>query len=91
MIRGYLTAIKYFHKMFAGWELPTSHCMVVAVGKGIDRAHGKSDVKPTVRKPLNWKILEQGRGLLFAMGTEGKVTWLGLALSYFLLCRASEL
>ena len=29
-----------FHKMIAGWELPMSHCMLVAVGKGIDRAHG---------------------------------------------------
>lgn len=65
--------------------------MVVAVGKGIDRAHGKSEVKPMVRKPLSWEMLEQGRGLVAAMGTEGTVTWPGLALSYFLLCRASEL
>ena len=36
----YLAAIIVFHKMFAGWELPLSHCMIVAVGKGIDRAHG---------------------------------------------------
>ena len=26
--------------MFAGLELSLSHCMIVAVGKGIDRARG---------------------------------------------------
>ena len=39
-VRGYLAAINFFHTMFAGWELPMSHCMIAAVGKGIDRAHG---------------------------------------------------
>ena len=33
--RGYLATIKYFY-MLGGWELPTSHRMVPAVGKGID-------------------------------------------------------
>ena len=42
-IRGYLSAVKYFHIMFGGWELPTSRSMVVAVGKGIDKALGKWD------------------------------------------------
>ena len=51
-IRGYLSAIKYFHRMFGGWERPTSHCMVVAEGKGIDRAHGKSEIRPKVGKSL---------------------------------------
>ena len=30
-VKGYLAAIKYFHKLYAGWELPTSH---FRVGKG---------------------------------------------------------
>ena len=38
-----------------------SHCMVKAVGKGIDRAHGKSEVRPKVRKPLSWDLLTKGR------------------------------
>ena len=33
-VRGYLAAMNYFHKMYAGWESPTSHCLIVAVGKG---------------------------------------------------------
>ena len=31
--------------------------MLVAVGRGIDRAHGGSDVRPKVRKPLTWDML----------------------------------
>ena len=37
-VRGYLAAIIYVHKIFAGWELPTSHRKLLAVGRGIDRA-----------------------------------------------------
>ena len=58
-IRGYLSAIEHYPKMFGGWELPTDHHMVVATGKGIDRAHGRSDVRPKVRKPLTWDMLVQ--------------------------------
>eukprot|EP00904_Undaria_pinnatifida_P003784 jgi/Undpi1/13406/HiC_scaffold_8.g03065.m1 len=77
--------------MFEGWELPTSHCMVTAVGKGIDRAHGKSEVRPKVRKPLSWELLTKGRGCVAGVETEGWVVWCGLDLSFHLLCRASEI
>ena len=90
-IRGDLSAIRYFHRMFGGWELPTSHCMVVAVGKGIDRAHGKSEIRPKVRKPLPWDLLTTGMKSACEVGTEGWVVWTGLALSFHLLCRASEI
>ena len=59
-VRGYVAAIN-FHEMFAGWELPMSHCMIAAVGKGIDRAHGMSKKKAQVGLPLSWSLLSQGR------------------------------
>jgi len=90
-VRGYLAAINFFHKMFAGRELPLSHCMIVAVGKGIDRAHGMSKKKKQVRLPLTWAMLAEGRQTVVSMADGGYVMWLGLAVSYFLLCRASEL
>ena len=90
-VRGYLSAIKFFHKMYAGWELPTTHCMVLAVGKGIDRVQGKGDVKPRVRKPLSWDMLWDGKNEVLTAEGGGPVMWMGLALAYFLLCRASEL
>ena len=77
--------------MFGGWELPTDHHKVVAVGKGIYRAHGRSDVRPNVRKPLTWDMLVQGWGSFAKRGHEWSVVWMGLALSYRLLCSASDI
>ena len=90
-IRGYLSAITYYHKMLEGWELPTDHHMVVAVGKGIDRAHGRSDVRPKVRKSLTWDMLVQGCFFSARRGQGWSVVWMGLALSYHLLCMASDI
>ena len=86
-----MAAIKYFHKTYAGWELPTSHFMIAAPGKGIDRAHGMTPKKVPARLPLTWFILSQGQRVVTSMVDGGRVIWLGLARSYFLLCRASEL
>lgn len=89
-VRGYLAAIKYYHKLYQGWELPTSHCLLVAVGKGIDRIRAAGVSTPRrMRLPLTWAILSGGYEA--KMGRGERVIWLGLALSYFLLCRASEL
>ena len=60
-VRGYLAAIIFFHEMFAGWGLPTSHCMILAVRRGMDRAHGMSKKKAQVRLSLTWAMLSQGR------------------------------
>ena len=54
--------------------------MVTAVGKGIDRAHGKSEVRPKVRKPLSWDLLTTGRRSVAVVETGGWVIWSGLAL-----------
>ena len=34
-VRGYLAAVHFFHKMFAGWELALSNCMIFVAGKGM--------------------------------------------------------
>ena len=88
-VRGYLAAIHFFHNMYAGWELPTSHYIKVAVGKGIDRAHGMSQKKALVRLPLTWAFLSHGKQEVSSMVDGGHVMWLGLALSNFLLSRLS--
>ena len=89
-VRGYLAAINLFHQRFAGWELPMSHCMIAAVGKGIDQAHGMSKKKAQVRLPLSWSLLSQGRQAVASMEDGGRVMWLGVAVSYFMSCRAPE-
>ena len=66
-----------------------SHCMIAAVGKGIDPAHGMSKKKGRVKLPLPCSLLSHGRQALVSMEDGGRVMWLALAVSYFLLCRAS--
>ena len=66
-VRGNLAAINFSHKMFPGRELPTSHCMILAVGKGIDRAHGMSNKKAQVGLPLTWSMHSQGRRVVASM------------------------
>lgn len=91
-VRGYLAAIKFYHKLYLGWELPTSHCTIVAAGRGIDRLRGMSGKKAPVRLPLTWHMLSHGfPSVTTDAKNGGMVMWIGLALSYFLLCRASEL
>ena len=65
--------------------------MVVAVGRGIYRAHGRSNVRPKVRKPLPWDMLVQGWDFFANRGHEWSAVYMRLALSYHLLCRASEI
>ena len=65
--------------------------MVVAVGKGIDRAYRRSVVRPKVRKLLTWDMLLQGWEIFANGGHEWSVVWMGIALSYRLLCRAAEI
>ena len=47
--------------------------MVVAVGKGVDRAHGKSEIRPKVRKPLTLDLLTAGMKSACELGTKGCV------------------
>ena len=55
-VRGYLTAINFFHKLYLEWELTTSHCMIAAARKGIDRFQGMSGKNAQVRLPLTSSI-----------------------------------
>ena len=65
--------------------------MVLAVGKIISRARGKSDLRSRVRMPLTWDVLTKGMGRVIKVGLEKSAIWRGLVLSFHLLCRASEI
>ena len=64
--------------------------MIVAVGKRIDRAYGTAK-KKQVRLALTWAMRTQRRKVVASMADGGYVIWVGLAVSYFFLCRASRL
>lgn len=83
--------IPQLNYIFEGWELRTSHFRVVAIGKSIDRVHARSESKPYIMNPLTVSMPSAGRETA-QTGTFGLLTWMGIALSCFLLiCRASEL
>ena len=65
--------------------------MIAAAGIGIDRFRGMSGKNAQVRLPLTWSILAHEYLTVTSSQEGGDVIWLGLAWSYFLLCRASEL
>ena len=95
-VRGYLAASNFSRKMFAGWELPMSHCMIAAVVTGIRqgaRYVQKQTKKKQARLPLTWATLARGRQVVTSMEDGGHAMWLGLAVavSYVLWCRASEM
>lgn len=83
-----LAAISHVHKHQAGREIPTSHFLINAVKRGIQRETGT--VQKPVRRPLTWTMLRTGHRAL-SSNHKDAVTWIGLSLSYFLFCRASEL
>ena len=58
--REYVAAVMFSYKLHLGWEVPTSHCLIVAVGKGIVRIRGGVGKKAQVWLPLTWPILAQG-------------------------------
>ena len=65
--------------------------MIAAAGKGLDVFRGMSGKNAQARMPLTtWSILVHGYLAFTSYQEGGDVIWLGLALSYFLLCRASE-
>ena len=60
-IRGHLSAVKHYHKMYQGWEIPTGHWMIDEVLKGVDRAHGGYTTPGRGRRPLTWQLLREGQ------------------------------
>ena len=87
---GRLSAIQYFHKL-EGIELPLTHYFLRAVKSGLNRESTQKGEGPRIRRPLTWVILRQGHNLISSWGDGGTVLWLSLCISYFFLCRASEL
>lgn len=64
--------------------------MIDEVLEETDRARGGSTTFVRGRRPLTWQLLREGRQVVCQSEEEGVVPWVGLALSYVLLCRASD-
>jgi hypothetical protein len=92
-----LAAVAYYHKIKFGVDLPMNHYWLSATKKGIERSQGGSTDKVTqTRWPLQWHHLTAGRQHCEEYKYDRRmrhlqVIWAGLALSYLLLARTSEL
>ena len=90
-IKGKLVAVDFYHRQFRNQSLPLSSPFLKGVGQGIRRKHVEAGSRPKVRRPLTWGMLSSMQREVEGGKEEGRVLWRGLALSYFLLLRASEL
>jgi hypothetical protein len=93
-----LAAISYHHKIKFGVDLPMSHYWLSAAKKSIERRQGSDGGNvQQLRLPLRWELLTTGRQACEQYQYDvrrchlGQVIWCGLALSYLLLARTSEL
>ena len=88
-----LSAINFFHKAVQGVELPIMHPYITTLKRGLKRTQseaGSHDVK--LRMQLTWpQLLAGSKATQWGNVVGGTVMWYSLALSYWLLCRASEL
>ena len=89
-VAGKLVAVQYFHRR-VGVELPLKHFFVRQVRTGLARESTLHGRPSRVRRPISWEMLKHGIGTVSEWGEGGKILWLTLSVSYFFMCRASEL
>ena len=90
-VAGKLMAVNFHHEQWRGLSLPLQHFRIKAVEKGIKRAHVEAENQTRESRPLTseiTRVMEEGIG---EWGVGGRIVWVGLALTYQLLFRASEL
>ena len=90
-IVGKLVAINLYHEQFWRVSVPMSNPLIRSVRHGVKRAHVGMGSQQKVRRSLTWGMLTDMQESVQAWGVCGRVLWIGLALTYFLMLRASEL
>ena len=91
-IEGKIAAVAAKHRG-AGITIPTGDAYIRAIKMAMVRAEGADGgnvAGKRQRLPLTYEMLQRGK-LSVPRTHKAQVCWLGLALSYFLLARASEL
>ena len=81
----------FVHEQWVGTSLSFSHFQIKAVQEGIKRAHAEGGTWQQVRRPLSWEMLRGTEGAAKEWGMGGSVACIGVALSYLVLLRASDL
>lgn len=89
-ISGKLAAVQYFHRVDKQLELPAGAPLIKRSLLGVARVHVRAGTKSRSRVPVSWETLLEGQQLTASWGPGGRVLWLCLALSYFLVARSDE-
>ena len=84
-------AINFCHKQFVGLSISLGNPLIGSVSQGIKMAHVGKGSHRRVRRPMTRGMLTGMQENVRLRGVGGRVMWIGLASSYFLMLRASEL
>ena len=84
-------AVNFFHEQWMGKTLPLNHFRIKAIKEGIKRAHVEGGTQQRMRRPLSREMLKEMEEAAKEWEVGGRVAWIGLALTYLLLLRASKL
>ena len=90
-ISGKFVALQYFHRLKVGVELPVTAPVVQCALREIAQAHVAVGMPRRVRLPVSFGVLLAGETLGLSWGSEGRVLWICLCLSYFLMARSDEM
>ena len=72
-------------------EIDTTSPLIKCALRGISRSHVDRGVRHRTRLPVTWSMLLDGESLIPTWGVGGRVIWLCLSLSYFLIARSDEM
>lgn len=90
-ISGKLAAVQYCHRVEGHKDLPIAAPSVSRALKGVEKAHVAFGTVRRVRVPVSWEVVLAGQHLARSWGAGGRVLWLCLALTYFLVARSDEI
>jgi len=90
-VGGKLVGVSFYHQQYKGMKLPLGSPYLRGVMQGIRRKQAESGVEQRIRRPLTWGMIMEMQRDVGAEGEEGRVLWIGLALTYLLMLRSEEL
>ena len=70
--------------------MPLGNPLIRSVRQATKGAHVEKGDQQRVRRPLTWGMLTRIQENVLSWEMAGKAMWIGLALSYFRMLRASE-
>ena len=90
-ISGTIAAVQYYHRVEAQADVIATSPLIRCALKGIARSHVEAGKRHRVRLPVTRRMLLDGESSIPAWGIGGRVMWLCLSLSYFLISRSDEI